>query len=317
MDDSIRHAVAIATGAEPVSPLRYREEIGNQPTEKLRHRVRIIRALCGDKSDMEAWRTGLRINDCSKEYPCFSPFCPRCRHKFQTRCVGQIHEMMAEIPKSELAFLTILFPVTYDPQTLTTDMLDGWKRAWRQLVSREAKKDERWGGVRWFGSFEIDVKRPEDARRSDMAEKTLVGLGMDQSRTDAAFLPHLHMVVTLNGIDREAFRDTVAGKWPGHYQVRLQSLHSDKTKDENLANLACYISKYRLQYSENIDTGCDDGDVVGSESRRTSYRELYEEDIIRSCISLIGRLNGWSGMSFKSRYGGSGYKAHTESQYEC
>ena len=255
----------------------------------LRQRKTIIERLCEDPvGDWDAAIIGLDMLECSKTYPCGSPFCPYCRHKVQENRSKTALTKFAATAKSEMTFLTILHPVTYDPFHDAQGHIDQLRNSVRNALNFRG-----FNQVRMLGAFEIDVKRREDAR-AFRSKQVLTALGMDTTWHKPAYLVHLHSLVDLGGHSRKEVRRVFTGVFDKPYQVRLTYLHRDKGKDESIDRVARYMSKFRTQFSDNL---------YGKErGLKVQYRELYPAPLMREYVKLIHSIkidNGFKGLRFK------------------
>ncbi len=255
----------------------------------LRQRKTIIERLCEEHyHDQDATAIGLDMLECSKTYPCGSPFCPFCRHKVQEKRSATALAKFAATAKSEMTFLTILHPVTYDPFYDAQAHIDYLRDSVRNALNFRGLSQ-----VRMLGAFEIDVKRRQEAA-NDRSKRVLTALEMDITSQKPAYLVHLHSLVDLGGIPREEVRSAFTGVFDKPYQVRLTHLHRDKGKDESIERLARYMSKFRVQFADNL---------YGKErGMKVQYRELYPAPLMREYVKLIHSIkvdNGFKGFRFK------------------
>lgn len=277
--------------------------------EQLLHR-RIINALMANRSgDFSAWHLGLKIGTCTSKKPCNHPLCAYCRQKQQQKASEDVKHLFKDAKGDDLLFVTILFPITYDLDDISRSTVNAYKRQWRNLMNDHAKKDKRYAGITWWGAFEVDVKRPSCAN-NDRTQRILHELGMDFGKSDLCYLPHLHLITNINGISKEEFRQTLERLWSGFYQVRVQRLHQGKSQEENLSTLASYVTKYRVQYSVNLDTGRDDGKADTGEYKRTQYKDLYEPDLIRQMAHFFAAAGKFDGLTYKTQMGKRKSKKH-------
>ena len=141
------------------------------PTWTLNQRRRTIRYLYEDGQDWSARDIGERILDCKKSAPCHSMFCPFCRDEIQLTMAMTAKRVFADTPGQQMAFLTILLPVTYRPGTEAKELIDRCRRQINNLLTYRNISD-----VKLFGAFEIDVKRPRYVRGRKHSKKALEAL---------------------------------------------------------------------------------------------------------------------------------------------
>lgn len=263
--------------------------------QKVKHRQAVINACFADPADMAAIRIGAGLMLCSTRTPCNSPFCPMCRHAQQQRFAQEVGSAFANVPNADLRFLTILLSVHYDPADLTLDLIN---RVKKQLQNFKRSRHLLYGKhVRWLGAFEVDAKQASEVKTTNQV-RALIPLGYDQSDQRPFYLLHFHAVVDLAGLESDQVRSVLTHFYPHAYQVKLQSLRSDKDKATNLRDLSTYMLKFRIQQSDNLH--CDDNDDQPATYKRTVYTDLYQPSLIRSSAKIVYGLNKFQGMAFKS-----------------
>lgn len=243
------------------------------------HRFQIIKALTGDANKYDAYNIGLRIDDCTKSKRCQCPFCPFCRKNFQENAVKTTLPLFINVPIEHLRFLTILLPVSYFPKTEAQNQIHQYTQQIRNILN---------GGfndVRMYGFYEVDVKRPSLVKHRPRSKEVLTKLGMDLTLNDDAYLLHLHALVDIGKHSKDDIRDALTNRvFDNPYQVRINQLHSTKTKKDNIINITNYMLKFRLQFADNLYGNQQEGKVM--------YGSLYEDELLRSNVCLISSLMG-------------------------
>lgn len=246
------------------------------PVDKhcLRQRRTIIELLCEEPvGDPDSAEIGLAILECSKTVPCGSPFCPFCRHKEQNKRSAKALAKFASTQKEEMAFLTILHPVTYDPMRDARTHMDCLRNGVRNALNYRG-----YNQVRMLGAFEIDVKRKEDAA-TQRSNQVLTALDMDTTSRRFAYLIHLHSLVDLAGVPKAQVRRAFTGSFDKPYQVRLSRLRDDMSKADSIEQIARYMFKFRVQFSDNL---------FGKETGlRARYKDLYPGPLMREYAKLV------------------------------
>jgi hypothetical protein len=246
-------------------------------------RKAIVTALCDDPyQDTEAAEIGLAILHCRKRYPCGSPLCDFCRTRCQDDREQEARRLFGHRPRQQLAFLTILTDVSYHPTTEVQARVDELRQKVRSLQSRPRFKD-----VRVFGAVEVDVKFPMLHLRRRRSKEVLEGLGMLDPQKEA-YLVHLHAIVDLNGVSKDALGRWFRRSFPKKYQVRLAGLRNDHTTSTSVANLARYMLKFRAQEADNLWGNKPNG--------QAKYGSLYRDATLRSfvrCLHTIKRKPGF------------------------
>lgn len=255
----------------------------------LKQRRTIIERLCEDTAGKpDAAEIGINILECSKSIPCGSPFCPYCRLKEQEKRSAKALTKFAGTAKSEMTFLTILHPVTYDPMADARDHIDKLRSSVRNaLIYRGLNQ------VQMLGAFEVDVKRRQEAQ-SKRSRRVLTALDMDTTSAKSAYLVHLHSLVDLGGHLKDDVRNAFTGVFNKPYQVRLSYLRKDMTKDESIDRIARYMFKFRVQFADNL--------FANEVGLRARYNQLYTGELMREYVPLIHSLkinNAFKGLHFK------------------
>ena len=264
--------------------------------QKVNHRKFVLDALM-DWSDREAVGIGAKIYGCTSRTPCNSPYCPMCRHRQQQILADDIQKAFGAVDDQQLFFMTILVSVHYDPTELTPDRVRAAKKAFRNRIAVKSQTDDRYKGVRWIGAFEIDAKYGSEVLSVNQ-QNALTPLGFVEGEGRPFYLFHFHAVVDLAGIDAKEFRAALTERlYPHPYQIKLQGLRSDKSKADNLRDLATYMLKFRLQHSDNVRAS---DDQQADEFKRTQYLSLYRPDITRTVVKAVHCMGRFQGMTFKS-----------------
>jgi hypothetical protein len=127
---------------------------------ELNHRKRTLQYLAKDTRDEISLDIAYKIHTCKKSAPCKSMFCPYCRDEVQTNAVIKAKQIFANTPADQLAFLTLLLPVTYLPERDAKELIDD-----RRSKNRDMFNYHNFTDVKLFDAFEIDVKNWKDAMR--------------------------------------------------------------------------------------------------------------------------------------------------------
>jgi hypothetical protein len=181
-------------------------------------------------------------------------------------------------PRSDLRFLTLLCDLSYDPRRELPAERKKLKRKLDTTLSGLPAKP------RVYGAYEIDVKHPTYAR-SDRSREVLGELGMSFiGQKQNSYLLHLHAVVDLNGVRETDLKRRLKDHFPGRWRVRCTNLWSSRTVQENLYVLGQYMTKTRLQYSDNL--------YGGSASGKARYMDFFPDHVIRELAHTIKKMYG-------------------------
>lgn len=232
------------------------------------HKLGASIASCGD---VDGW--GNIIN-------CRSPYCMRCGGKMIGAQQKIIATALAKYPTNQqqrdnLRHLTILFAVfpfdtssaTY-PVFPTDTAIAAKKDADRMLRNFGALK--RFKGMRWRGAYSWESIR--DNLLTDTKRRTITALKKASTAYQPATPPkgkwqhhrilfHAHLVVDLNGLDRNAVAGYCRQHWGNNKAVnrvpdgaQLDSLFYNKPVDDSLDDLAKYPLKSKFDYNDDNNT---------------------------------------------------------------
>lgn len=257
----------------------------------LNQRQKIITALVQNDTNHEACKIAERILYCSSKTlnykPCGHPLCPLCRHEVQQHRQLTAQQYFGQTPANQLAFLTILLPVQYDPTPLSIQRsIETTRKAIAYRFKSYTQKN-----ARFYGAFEIDIKRPEliTAKRT---QSILEELSMDFSNAKPAFLPHLHAIVDLGSCSKNAIRAQFTKSFNTKYQVSLKSLHSNKSQTSSLNDLASYMSKFRTQYANGLYQGRKQVKPKDKYGKIFNKKDLLDFSILIDTLRIDKKFRG-------------------------
>lgn len=238
------------------------------------NRRQLINALVAEGSSNELLSIGFRLLMCSRSKPCGSPLCNYCRTKLQDRYQARVLRYFGKTHRDDLFWLTILDDLTYDPLQDVQGRFRKLRVSFREFLKRNCHKD-----ARVFGAFEIDVKRHDLIDDNDAAIQTLQQYGL-RNEPEPAYMPHLHAIVSLDGITRDELDRQLTSLYARPSQVRLMSMRPGQTKIENLSNLARYMFKFRYQFADNILRD------------RSAYGKRFDDKTLRVFTQLVHSIKG-------------------------
>jgi hypothetical protein len=248
------------------------------PRSELNHRQRTILGLLDDLNDREACELGLRIYDCRQDAPCGTVLCPHCRQVAQRVVARRLLDHFGYCVYDQVRFLTVLCDLSYNPIVELPYLRDQFTRDLRYAFDCLPTQP------RVYGFYELDVKHPEFAR-SKRSREVLGELGMQfGGRQRHSYLLHLHAIVDLNGGDNEKLKRRLKDSFPGKYRVRCTHLWSSRTVTQNLITLGHYMTKTRLQYSDNL--------YGSSVSGKARYMDFYPYPVVREITHTMREMHG-------------------------
>ena len=145
-------------------------------------------------------------------------------------------------------------------QTVRQDMAET-RRGWRAVVNKSVS------GIRWRGSFEIDLLRPDYLMRRPQKIELLTDLGVavEALRPEQRIvLPHYHAILDLSRHDVRVVSRKIRHRFRGSRRLLCKSLQQRYTLSENIDRLCAYTHKRRFEYSDTDDDG------------KTTFYEPYE-----------------------------------------
>jgi hypothetical protein len=187
-------------------------------------------------------------------------------------------QAFSQTPASDLRFLTLLCDLSYHPRSELPAKRSKLKRQLDAVLNDVPAKP------RVYGAYELDVKHPQYAR-SSRAREVLGQLGMSfGGQQQNSYLLHLHAIVDLNGVSNDTLKQHLKDRFPGRWRVRCTNLWSSRTVEENLYVLGQYMTKTRLQYSDNL--------YGSSASGKARYMDFYPDFVVREVAHTLMTMHG-------------------------
>lgn len=256
-----------------------------------------------------------RIDDPDTNYMkrCNIPLCPRCFMTERTKQIKQAtRERFAGVPNEQLAFATILLPMSTTlsdvSETIATE-----KTRMRNMVSLKRRKDSRWDNFEILGWWEIDRMAYTDieglGRNSRIALEQL-GIPLFWYDDTTMWRPHLHAIIRLDQLSvsevADAFRSNGYG---AAYQVDIQPFKANRRVGLNIKSVIQYALKFRIESdfkAANDGRDADEYDLANrkwwpAEDIRTYAEWLCEENSrfqsLRFSLGVKGQRANTSGNS--------------------
>lgn len=198
-----------------------------------------------------------KMRDCGTDlgngniHYCRHPQCMRCvleERRLETR--QAIRETFAGLENEQLAFVTILLPVTTDTSTVWP-VIKKHKAKFRSAIDeRRRKRGAAWDKVQMVGWWELDRYTDEDfdnlGRNTQHALEDLNAPLFATGRT--VWRPHLHAIVALGGVTPQDIKEMFQGKgYNGRHQVKVEPFDTRRPTNRNLQTLVRYCLKMRLE----------------------------------------------------------------------
>jgi len=242
----------------------------NSKSAKVKRYQTIIKNALWNNGHFNEWD---KIEECGRGSYCSSLFCVACFNRAVISRTTSVRNLFEEYDserdqREQICHVTILnrcipFRVYTDAkrhylEINKNEVLDAIRTAKDELkaVRRHWKKE---GNVKISGFFEFhlfdtkSLQNRKDTRTVNSLHNYVVYDSNSplQNIADNHFvLVHSHSVVSLNGVNKEDFREYLKEMYPLNRQSYLQSLRSDRAINQTIETLARYPLKSPFCYSE-------------------------------------------------------------------
>lgn len=174
---------------------------------------------------------------------CRQPSCAHCRRRYVARQYKMLSEKFGHALKADMAFVSIVLDVARSTEEIITTIAQA-RTSMRNIVAKHRKKSKKWNGVEFTGWFEIDAVASDylpliGTKRSHLLSQ----LGVISVRDEPTFVPTIHGVVSLNGLDYQQFRDALEEKWHHPFQVDVRPFYGDSPMEKSLRCCIQYALK--------------------------------------------------------------------------
>ena len=255
-----------------------------------------------------------RLLNCTYHRPCNLYICPACRKTRQVYAAERATDKFLDKGHENLRFITVLLPAIRD--------VDGYHnsiKTYRRKITRAF--DKECSNCSFMGAFEIDHKIPNNFWLTGIRTKELYNaLGIDNFKLDW-FIPHLHMICSINHPDlvrsiKDALSKSVWNydlpprsiriekfrKTKGKQLNRGPVLAVDQTLKETLERTSHYMFKARLQYTwqqyEQTSTKVSSNDSNNKTIRTAYSNRTYNLMPMLSLVKEIDENGGFKGMKY-------------------
>jgi hypothetical protein len=233
---------------------------------------------------------------CTNKRHCYQILCPACRDKRQTHAADKAITAFANYSEKDIKFMTLLIRVEQDANKLEPLMESLRSKLTSKLRHNAKTLDTETHPFKMMGAFEIDLKNMATQWDASLCSRELVKqLGYDRKIFKPQYLLHLHAIVgPLNDERTEALsrliEKSLAMPLLSH-QLDFRSLHKNKSKDDNLRNLAFYMFKARLQFADNIFND-------NLMQKQTRYHTPYKEKVLVDYLKVVNDMQNFKGLKF-------------------
>lgn len=233
---------------------------------------------------------------CTTARPCFKILCPACRAQRQSETAQKVTTAFANYLPDEIKFMTVLLRVEKDADRLPDLIRSFRKRLTFSLHNHAVTLGDDGLPFQMIGAFEIDLKNLATQWDAGPGSRELVkNLGFDPKLVQSQYLLHLHAIVGALGPDGQEDLCLLIEKALDTEllprQVHFESLHEDKSKDDNLSALASYMFKARLQFADNI---FDDNQM----RRRSRYHTPYKGKQLVEYLNIVDEMQNFKGLKY-------------------
>lgn len=217
-----------------------------------------------------------KMSDCGTDrgngnfYYCRHPQCMRCvleERRLETR--QAIRKTFAGLDNDDLAFVTILMPVTKNISEVWPAIKKHKAKFRSAIDERRRKRGAAWDKVQMVGWWELDRYTDTEfhalGRNTQHALEDLNAPLIATGRT--VWRPHLHAIVALGGVTPKDIKEMFEGKgYNGRHQVLVEPFDTRRPVNMNLQTLVRYCLKMRLE-TDYKRTGPFDPDYHSKEGK--------------------------------------------------
>jgi hypothetical protein len=167
-------------------------------------------------------------------YTCRQPACYHCRRRYVRRQFRAALDRFAGCTKSDLALLTVVLGAA-DKAPEIGEIVRQARSTTRNVFAKHRAYRRRWNGVQLLGWFEVDAICAADApllgrERADLLSQ----MGARLAPLRPTYIPTIHAVVSLNGLDYQQVRDAFQEKWPLAHQVDVRPFYAHQPVEKSL-----------------------------------------------------------------------------------
>lgn len=245
-----------------------------------------IRALLEQTGRLDYRQLGLSIANCWPNRRCRSPVCAYCRYRRWLFDRRRLEQMLSSSPDKDIVFCTVIIGVSPPEIDQLRQQIDDFKKRFRQAMRPKSSVDKRWLGLAWRGRIEFDYFLPGATDLGIYKLRTLSELGFVPDGS-AFLVPHLHVVIQLNGLTRSRVGRQLRRQFPGFRRVQVRHFKKDKSRSENID----YLSRYMLK-SKPPDLALPGRGSKKLKPRQPEHLVFY--------VRVLHELGGFQGLSMRS-----------------
>ena len=237
------------------------------------------------------------LMSCRSSSKCWQIFCPACRLRRQQDVAEKVLDRFKTDDASKIRFMTLLIKVEKDASKLPNLMDEFRKRLKNTLRNNTKTLGHNLTPLKVIGAFEIDLKNAGTQWDASIASRDLLKtLGFDPKYKPSQYLLHLHAIVgplddprkdAMKGLIERSIEKTLLP-----HQLHFDTLHRNKSKEQNLKRLAHYMYKARLQFADNVF----ENNVM---EKRTKYHTPYTGRLLVEYLKVVDGMQNFKGLKFE------------------
>jgi hypothetical protein len=246
-----------------------------------------IRALVEQIERPDYRQLGLAIANCWPNRRCRSPMCAYCRYRRWLYDRRRLEQMVCSSADEDIVFCTVIIGVSALEIDQLREQIDGFKKLFRQTIRKDTGRDKRWLGLAWRGRIEFDYFLPGATDLGLYKLRTLSELGFVPDGS-AFLVPHLHVVIRLNGLTRKQVRRRLRRQFPGFKRVLVGHFRKNKSRSENIDHLSRYMLKSLPP-------------ILALPGRGSKKLKPRKPEHLLFYVRVLHELGGFQGLSMRSR----------------
>jgi len=195
--------------------------------------------------------------------------------------------MVCSSAYEDIVFCTVIIGASALEIDQLREQIDGFKKQFRQTIRKDTGRDKRWLGLAWRGRIELDYFLPGTTDLGIYKLRTLRELGFVPNGS-AFLLPHLHVVIRLNGLTRKQVRRRLRRQFPGFKRVVIGHFRKNKSRSENIDRLSRYMLKSLPP-------------ILALPGRGSKKLKPRQPEHLLFYVRVLHELGGFQGLSMRSR----------------
>jgi hypothetical protein len=246
-----------------------------------------IRALVEQIERSDYRQLGLSVANCWRNRRCRSPVCAYCRYRRWLYDRRRLEQMLCSSTEEDIVFCTVIIGVSALEIDRLREQIDEFKKQFRQTIRMDTGRDKRWPGLAWRGQIELDYFLPGTSDLGMYKLRTLSELGYVPNGS-AFLVPHLHVVIRLNGLTRKQVRRRLRRQFPGFKRVVVGHFRKNKSRSENIDHLCRYMLKSLPP-------------ILALPGRGSKKLKPRQPEHLLFYVRVLHELGGFRGLSMRSR----------------